>query len=119
SDERGWAMSLVVTAGQEVTVLTLADEVLNEASVRAAIRVLDEPGAHALHLDLRAVRFPTAEGLGLLVTLNRELRARGGRPALFNLNTEAYEVFEVTGLVAVLDVLPAVNGHEPEQRKVG
>jgi anti-anti-sigma factor len=97
--------------------MTLADDVLNEASLRATFRVLDDRGAHALHLDLRDVRFPTAEGLGLLVTLNTELRARGGRLALLNLNAEAYEVFEVTGLLAVLDVQPAVKDNADEQKK--
>jgi anti-anti-sigma factor len=100
-------VSLAATVRQEVTVLALAAEVLDEACLRSALRVLEEPGAHALHLDLRAVRLPTAEGLGLLVTLHKELRARGGRLALVNLNSEAYEVFEVTGLVELLDVRPA------------
>ncbi len=99
--------------------LALADEVLNAESLCSAFRVLGAPAARTLHLDLRAVRLPTAEGLGLLLTLNGELRARGGRLALLNLSAEAYEVFEVTRLIEVLDVLPAVNGHEPEPRKVG
>ena len=106
-------MSLAVTARQEVTVLTLSDEFLNEESLRAACRVLNEPGAHILHLDLVAVRLPTAEGLGLLVTLNRELRARDGQLILINVALDPYEVFKVTGLVEVLDVQPAVQ-HDRE-----
>jgi anti-sigma B factor antagonist len=97
-------LSLAVTTRQEVTVLTLAGDVLNEESLRAAFRVLSEAGAHALHLDLRAVRLPTAEGLGLLITLNKELRARGGKLTLLNVAPDPYEVFEVTRLAGVLDV---------------
>jgi hypothetical protein len=50
------------------------------------------------------VRLPTAEGLGLLVRLNKELRARGGGLVLFNVPADAYEVFEGMHLVDVLDV---------------
>jgi anti-anti-sigma factor len=96
-----------MTARQDVTVLTLTDEVLNEESLRAAFRALDHPGVRALRLDLGAVRLPTAEGLGVLVTLNRELRGRGVELVLTNVAPDPYEVFEVTGLVGVLDVRPA------------
>jgi anti-anti-sigma factor len=109
-------MSLAVTARQKVTVLTLADDVLNEKSLRAAFRVLNEPGSHAVHLDLRAVRLPTAEGLGLLVTLNKELRDRRGKLVLINVAPDPYGVFKVTGLVELLNVQPAFpHDHEPEQ----
>ena len=100
-------MSIAVTARQKLTVLSQADEVLNEKSLRAAFRVLNEPGAHILHLDLVTVRLPTAEGLGLLVTLNKELRATDGQLILINVALDPYEVFKVTGLAEVLDVQPA------------
>ena len=50
------------------------------------------------------MRLPTAEGLGLLVSLNKELRARGGALVLCNVPADAYEVFEGMHLVDVLDV---------------
>jgi anti-sigma B factor antagonist len=100
-------MPVILNAVEEVTVLTLTDEVLNEACLRAAVRLLDKPGAHALHLDLAAIRLPTAEGLGLLVTLNQELRARGGHLAMCRVRPDVYEVFVVTGLTGVLDVRAA------------
>jgi anti-anti-sigma factor len=89
-----------------VTVLRLSDEVLNEPSLRAALRVQDAPGRCVIHLDLGAVRLPTAEGLGLLVSLNRGLRERGGHLALLNVHPLVYEVFSLTRLTDVLDVRP-------------
>jgi hypothetical protein len=50
---------------------------------------------------------PTAEGLGVLVTLAAELRCRGGGLVLVNVPADTYEVFAVTHLVDVLDVRPA------------
>ena len=87
-----------------VSVLRLADEVLDAACLAAALDLLDGRGPQAIRLDLGAVRLPTAAGLGGLVTLNKELRARGGRLVLVNVPADTREVLEVTHLVEVLDV---------------
>ena len=97
-------MSSIVTAPEKVTVLRLTQEVLTEQSLQAVWRCLEEPGTHVLHLDLSGLRFPTAEGLGALVALNRELRARGGRLLLVHVPTAIHEILIVTHLVEVLDV---------------
>jgi anti-anti-sigma factor len=99
--------SLALIAGNDVVRLTLTDEVLHAECLRAAVGLLDGPIPHVTHLDLGAVRWPTAEGLGVLVTLSKDLRARGGRFARCNVTAEVCEVFEVTGLVGVLDVRAA------------
>jgi anti-anti-sigma factor len=87
-----------------VTVLRLADEMLTSETLRIVHQCLDEPGAPVIHLDLGDTRLPTADGLGALVALNKELRARGGELVLFNVNAAVYEVFIVTHLADVLDV---------------
>ena len=94
-------------APRDATVLRVADDILTEDSLRDARRLLDEPGRHRLHLDLGAVRSPTAGGLGALVALHQELRQRGGHLALRNVRPCAYEVFAVTRLTEVLDVQAA------------
>jgi anti-anti-sigma factor len=96
-------VSLVLTAAEEVTALRLAHEVLTEESLQAVRRCLEEPGAPVIHLDLGAIRLPTAEGLGALVVLSRELRARGGALLLVNVPPETHEVLAVTRLDEVLD----------------
>lgn len=88
---------------QTVTVLRLSDEVLTAESLRC----LEEPDAPVIHLDLGGVRFPTADGLGALIVLNKELRARGGALVLFNVSLVAYEVFMLTRLVEVLTISPS------------
>jgi anti-anti-sigma factor len=87
-----------------VTVLRLADEILTSESLQFVYQCLDEPGAPIIHLDLGDVRLPTADGLGALVALNKELRERGGALVLFNVNAAIYEVFLLTHLVDVLEV---------------
>ena len=97
-------MFLWLTTTEDVSVLPPIGEVLDAEGLRGALRLLDDPGAHAARLDPGAVRLPTAEGLGLLVSLNKELRARGGALVLCNVPADAYEVFEGMHLVDVLDV---------------
>jgi anti-anti-sigma regulatory factor len=87
-------------------VFRIADDMLTEENLRDARRLLDKPGPHRLHLDLSAVRIPTARGLGALVALHHELRLCGGRLVLVNIRPWAYEVFAVTRLTEVLDTRP-------------
>lgn len=70
-------------------------------------------GACTIVLDFAEVNFLTAAALGRLVTLHGVLRAAGGRLFLTNLSTRLLEVFEVTGLDAVLDIGHAVS-EEPD-----
>src|SRR5215469_4806074 len=89
---------------QTVTQLQLPEEALTEESLRIVRQYLEETRAHVVHLDLSSLRRPTAEGLGALVVLNKELRARGGVLALVNVPAAAYEVFSLANLVGLLDV---------------
>jgi anti-anti-sigma regulatory factor len=97
-------VSPVPTATEEVIVLQLTHEVLTGESLQTVWRCLEGPGGHVVHLDLGGIRLPTAEGLGALVALNRELRARGGMLLLVNVPVETNEILTVTHLVEVLHV---------------
>lgn len=94
-------MSTVLASAEEIT---LTHEVLTERSLDTAWRYLEEPGTSVVHLDLSGTRFPTAEGLGALVVLNRELRARGGGLVLVNVPSAILEVLTLTHLVEVLHI---------------
>lgn len=63
-----------------------------------------ESPSPALVLDLGEVTELTADGLGQLVSLHKRLRASGGQLVLCNVGERAYEVFEVTRLIDLLDV---------------
>jgi anti-sigma B factor antagonist len=70
-------------------------------------------GPCTLVLDFAEVTFLTAAALGRLVTLHGVLRTAGGRLFLTNLSPLLLEIFEVTGLDAVLDIGQALS-EEPE-----
>jgi anti-anti-sigma factor len=93
-------VSTVLTAPAEITMFRLTQEVLSAQSLQSVWQL----GTPVVHLDLSGLRFPTAEGLGALVVLNQELRARGGGLLLVHVPAAIQEVLRVTRLVEVLDV---------------
>jgi anti-anti-sigma factor len=92
---------------QTVNVLRLSKEVLTADSLQTVGRSIEEENAPVIHLDLGDVRLPTAEGLGALVVLNKELRACGGALVLLNVTAAVYEVFLLTHLVELLAISPS------------
>ena len=92
---------------QTVTVLRLSEEVLTADSLQTVERSLEEEDVPVIHLDLGDIRLPTAEGLGALVVLNKELRARGGALVLLNVTAAVFEVFLLTHLVELLAISPS------------
>ncbi len=65
----------------------------------------DEPGV--IVLDLSAVAFLDSTVLGTIVGLLRRVREGGGELRTVLPDTTALRIFEITGLVAALDVWPS------------
>ena len=63
----------------------------------------DLEGCHLL-LDFTKVAFINDAELGTLIRLHKRIRCAGGRLTLFNLGPLVFEVFEVTGLLEVLEI---------------
>jgi hypothetical protein len=104
---------------QNIVFLKIADEALTAESLGIVHGCLDEPGATAIHLDLGGVQLPTADGLGALAVLNRELRARGGALVLNNVASAVYEVFCLTHLIDVLQVRTISPPHRKKNQRAG
>ncbi len=92
----------------QVTVITFTGR-RNRAAGNPLARELDgrterRRGSHLL-LDFIHIEFVTGADLGTLITLHTKTRAAGVRLTLFNLNTHVYEVFLVTKLHTLFEVL--------------
>jgi ABC-type transporter Mla MlaB component len=79
-------------------VVHVATSVLRGESVSGLGRLARELGLPALSLDLGGVHRVTAEGMGQLLALRRELRSTGAELTLVNISDGLWEVFEATGL---------------------
>lgn len=64
----------------------------------------EQLGAAPLILDLSGIGFISSTGLGMLIRLNRQLKASGGHLTVVGVSDVVYEVIEVTGLNHLLDV---------------
>jgi anti-sigma B factor antagonist len=92
-------------------VARLESQSLGESDAGAVLAsLLELAGAGAgreLHLDLSGLEYVGSTGLGVFVTLNRAVKAGGGRLSLLNVRAPVYEVFALTRLTSVLDVRAA------------
>ena len=90
--------------GCPVVVLCLREAQINSETTAETLRdellalYLQSAAVHAV-LDLRAVTYLSSVGFGPLLSLNRQVRERGGRLMLCNLRPEVEEIFTVTRLV--------------------
>ncbi len=86
-----------------VVVLRLRETQLNNEAASETLReellalYVRSAAVHAI-LDLRAVIYLSSAGFRPLLSLNRQVRERGGRLVLCNLRPEVEEIFTVTRL---------------------
>ncbi len=91
-----------------VTVLTLTKKELDDPTAeRLAEELFDFSERFTgsdLCLDMGAVAYLSSTALGKFVSLNRKLKASGGRLCLIKVDPTVYELFSLTRLTTVLDV---------------
>jgi anti-anti-sigma factor len=87
-------------------VVALAQRVFGGWDDPAVAEMLPKgPGQPTLHLDFARVDFVTASGLGDLVALHKRWHAGGGLLTLWNVRSEVFHIFRVTGLTQVLHIV--------------
>ena len=96
----------VVRFGQHVILDDWAIRDVGNGLYSVAARI----GCQHLLLDFSCVVFLGSTMLGKLVTLNKKMHSKGGKLTLFGLGPEVREVFSVTKLDQILDILDG----EPE-----
>jgi anti-sigma B factor antagonist len=87
-----------------VVILRLRETQLNSETTSETLRdqlltlYLQSAAVHAI-LDLRTVTYLSSAGFRPLLSLNRQVRERGGRLVLCNLRPDVEEIFTVTRLI--------------------
>jgi anti-sigma B factor antagonist len=89
---------LVVTGLQELNAT-------NAASVRDGIRGSVTPEVTGLDIDLSKTRFVDSSGLGALIALHKLMLARGGQVRVLNPIPAVEQVFEITRLNRLFEVV--------------
>lgn len=74
---------------------------------------LAHEGVSHVSIDLSRLTFVDSTGLSLLVTEHKRAKALGGELILFSPQPHVRRIIEVTGLEAVLTILPAKDDYIP------
>lgn len=93
----------------DVTVVRFVDrKLLDEANVQEAarelFRLVDVEQRSHLLLNFSTVDFLSSAALGKLITLEKKVRAQGGKLMLSNIRPEIYDIFTLTTLNRLFDI---------------
>ena len=94
-----------------VMVLCLEGRIVNGETAALRQAMDSQPRANLVVLDLARVSTIDASGLGLMLELRRQAQSRGIRFKLMNVTKFVSQVFEVTRLDSVFEVIP--REHSP------
>ena len=93
----------------EVSVVRFVDrKILDEANIqelgKELFRLVEEEDRKSLLLNFSTVDFLSSAALGKLITLDKKVKAHGGKLKLSNIRPEIYEVFAITRLNKLFDI---------------
>ena len=93
----------------EVTVVRFVDrKILDEANIQELgqelFRLVEDDHRKNLLLNFSTVEFLSSAALGKLITLDKKVKAHGGKLKLCNIRREIYEVFAITRLNKLFDI---------------
>lgn len=76
-----------------------ATKVINEMAT------LSDNADKEIHLDFAKLEFISSSGLRLLLTLNKQAKAKGGKVFIANANDEIKKVFKITGFSNLFTII--------------
>jgi anti-sigma B factor antagonist len=92
-----------------VTVVRFVDrKILDEGNIQEVgqelFHLVEQDERKQLLLNFHTVDFLSSAALGKLITLDKKVKARGGKLKLSNIRPEIYEVFAITRLNKLFDI---------------
>ena len=77
----------------------------NAAGLESQLLGLVDEGEHQWVLDLSRLEYISSAGLRVALMLAKRLREQGGQLVLCGLQPHVYEVFDISGFLAILTVV--------------
>ena len=81
-------------------------DLCNAPALEQRLRRCLDQGSQWVVVDLSQAAFLDSSGLGALTNSKRRIERKGGRLVVINTNDQLRRVFELTGLMRVLNVVP-------------
>jgi len=99
-------MSFSVERAGAVTVVTVNGEltVANRGGLRETVLAQLAGGGETFLIDFASTGYIDSSGLGVLVSLSKRIREKGGRLRLAGLNQDLRTLFELTKLDALFQI---------------
>ncbi len=93
----------------DVTVARFIDKkILDENNIQIIgnqlFGLIEEDGRKKIVLDFTNVEYLSSAALGKLITMDKKVKASGGKLRLCNIRKDIYEVFAITRLNKVFDI---------------
>ncbi len=100
---------LTVTDVGDVAVVKFMDrKILDELNIQEMgqelFQLVEEENKTRVLLNFQQVEFLSSAALGKLITLDKKVKAHGGKMKLTNIRPEIYEVFAITKLNKLFDI---------------
>jgi anti-sigma B factor antagonist len=99
-------MEIMMREEGAVMVLNLKGrlDLASGSGLKDEVKALLDKEKNLLHLNLAEVDFINSSGLGVLVSIMKEVRLRKGRLSLSNLASYVEEIFEITQLSHIFEI---------------
>jgi len=100
-----------VEYGEKATIITFTDEkILEEREIVelqvSLMGVIEQSEKTNLILDFTNVKFLSSAVLGLLIRVSKKIYEQDGQLRLCNISPRIYEIFKITRLTKIFDILP-------------
>ena len=89
----------------EFTERSIIDEVVIQSIGQEILKLVEAQAAPRLLLDFSGVQHLSSAALGVLITVNNKVKARQGRMALCQIAKPIFEVFRITRLDKLFQVV--------------
>jgi anti-anti-sigma factor len=100
-----------VEYAEKATIVTFTDEkILEERDIvelqESLMGVIEQTEKINLILDFSTVKFLSSAVLGLLIRVSKKIYEQNGQLRLCNISPRIYEIFKITRLTKIFDILP-------------
>lgn len=92
---------------RNVLIVRLQGELDHHTADRVRYKMEDEllrDGVRHVILSLKDLQFMDSSGLGVILGRYKQVRAKGGRMAVCDVNPSVYRLFELSGLFKIVDI---------------
>lgn len=98
----------------DVTIARFVDKkILDETNIQVIgnelFALIDEDGRKKIILDFAIVEYLSSAALGKLITMDKKVKAAGGKLRLASIRPEILDVFTITRLDKIFDIKPTTD----------